>query len=454
LRIDRRRLPADNEGLGTAAVPSRRTGEGSVQAGDVIQGRYRLREQLGRGGMAVVWRALDERLHRDVALKLIAPGMAETPEFLARFFSEAQSVARIAHPNVVSVLDFGDHEGRPFLVMEHLGGGSAAECATPLLPERAVEIVAQAAAGAGAAHRAGIVHRDIKPANILLTDEGTAKLADFGIASAAGAEGLTATGAAIGSPHYISPEQAAGRGATTASDVYSLGVVLFELVTGRRLFDDTNPMAVALAHVEREPTVPSAVVADLDPRLDDLVLRCLDKDPAGRFTDGGALAQALEDLAAGLGGPAGDRRPAPAGPGPRRLRRAWVAAGTAALVVVGALAAWAVVGGREEPVARAGTQLPKVDFDRPRSPSPTASEPDPAIAATPSATPSPTPTPSSEDRSGGTEGDEPAPDTTPAPEPTPSATPSPTPTPTPTPEPSEPTPGPSEAPSPEPTTAP
>ncbi|HEX2235964.1 MAG TPA: serine/threonine-protein kinase, partial [Actinomycetota bacterium] len=180
-----------------------------MQAGDVIQGRYRLRQQLGRGGMAVVWRALDERLDRDVALKLIAPGMAETPEFLARFFSEAQSVARIAHPNVVSVLDFGDHEGRPFLVMEHLGGGSAAECTTPLLPERAVEIVAQAAAGAGAAHRAGIVHRDIKPANILLTDEGTAKLADFGIASAAGAEGLTATGAAIGSPHYISPEQAA-----------------------------------------------------------------------------------------------------------------------------------------------------------------------------------------------------------------------------------------------------
>jgi serine/threonine protein kinase len=424
-----------------------------VQAGDVIQGRYELLELLGQGGMAVVWRARDERLERAVAIKLMAPAIAGSPEFLVRFFSEAQNVARISHPNVVSVLDFGEDEGRPFLVMEHLPGGSVADlCGTPLLPERAVEIVAQAAAGAGAAHRGGIVHRDVKPANILLTSDGTAKLADFGIASAAGVEGLTATGAAIGSPHYISPEQAAGKGATPASDVYSLGAVLFELLTGRKLFDDPNVMAIALAHVEREPTAPSALVADLDPGLDALVLRCLDKDPARRFADGGELTQALGALAAEDGAATGlHGRAAPPEPAPGRFRRPWVLAGAAALLIVGSLTAWAVVGGRERPVAQAGTQLPKVSFERRRSPSPTPSAPGSVPVATPSPTASPTPT---EDPTPRSKPDEPDPEPTSTPRPTPSTTPSPPPTPTPTPEPTEPTPEPTTAPSPEPTAAP
>ncbi|MGH2819545.1 MAG: serine/threonine-protein kinase, partial [Actinomycetota bacterium] len=178
-----------------------------VSKGDLIQNRYRLEEMLGRGGMAVVWHAFDERLERPVAVKLIAPQYAEDPEFLVRFFSEAQSVARVSHPNVVSVLDFGEIEGRPFLVMQYVPGGSVARLCKegPLMPERSMEIVIDAARGAGAAHNAELVHRDVKTANILLEEDGTAKLADFGIAATSAGEGLTATGTAIGSPHYISP---------------------------------------------------------------------------------------------------------------------------------------------------------------------------------------------------------------------------------------------------------
>jgi serine/threonine-protein kinase len=263
---------------------------------DLIQDRYRLQGPIGKGGMAEVWCAQDERLQRPVAVKFLAPQFHDDPEFLVRFFSEAQTVARLNHPNVVSVLDFGDFEGRPYLVMEYLGGGSVADVTgQPMLPERAVEIVTEAARGAGAAHALGLVHRDIKPANVLLTEDGQAKLADFGIASSKGSEKLTATGQAIGSPHYISPEQASGAACGPSSDVYALGVVLYELLTGRPPFDAENVTAIAIAHVDKSPVRPGAVVADLDPGLEELVLRCLAKDPEERFADGSALAAALDD---------------------------------------------------------------------------------------------------------------------------------------------------------------
>src|SRR5688500_289862 len=218
---------------------------------DLIQGRYRLAHPLGRGGMAEVWCARDERLDRPVAVKFLAAQFHGDPEFLVRFFNEAQLVARLSHPNVTDVLDFGEFEERPYLVMEFVGGGALSDVTgEPMLPERAAEIVSQAAWGAGAAHAAGMVHRDIKPANILLTDDGNAKLADFGIALARDAEQLTATGTAIGSPHYVSPEQASGRGCTSRSDVYSLGVVLYELITGKPPFDADNVTAIAIDHVE------------------------------------------------------------------------------------------------------------------------------------------------------------------------------------------------------------
>ena len=267
-----------------------------MRENDLIQDRYRLQEPIGKGGMAEVWCARDERLQRPVAVKFLAPQFHQDPEFLVRFFSEAQTVARLNHNHVVDVLDFGDFEDRPYLVMEYVGGGSLADVTgQPMLPERAVEILGEAARGAGSAHALGLVHRDIKPANILLTEDGVAKLADFGIASSKTSEKLTATGQAIGSPHYISPEQASGLGCSPASDVYSLGVVLYELLTGRPPFDADNVTAIAIAHVDKAPVPPGQLVADLDPALEDLVLRCLAKDPADRLPDGSALAAALED---------------------------------------------------------------------------------------------------------------------------------------------------------------
>ncbi|MFN2594145.1 MAG: serine/threonine-protein kinase [Actinomycetota bacterium] len=268
--------------------------------GERVHDRYVLDALIGSGGMAEVWRAHDVRLDRDVAIKFLAPQLAQDPEFLVRFFAEAQGVAGISHPNVIQVLDFGEFHERSYLVMELATGGSVSELTgEPLPQERAAAIVTDAAKGAGAAHEQGIVHRDIKPGNILLSEEGVAKLADFGIASLMAAEKLTGTGRAIGSPHYISPEQASGSEATSRSDVYSLGVVLYELVTGIKPFDASNMTALAIAHVEKIPQPPSEALPDISPTLEAVILRCLEKDPQARYPNGDALADALTGSVAG-----------------------------------------------------------------------------------------------------------------------------------------------------------
>ena len=273
-----------------------------MQTGDKIHDRYILDSRLGKGGMSQVWCAHDERLDRDVAVKFLSERLADDPENLVRFFSEAQQIARIHHTHVITVLDFGDIDGCPYIVMEQLIGGSLADIAgEPIDPELALGYVAEAAAGAGAAHELGIVHRDIKPGNILLDDMGQVRLADFGIAAYEGGEKMTQTGVAIGSPHYISPEQAQGEPATPASDVYALGIVFYELVTGRRPFENENVTAVLLGHVERPPVTPSTWVEDLDGAIEAVIMRCLAKDPVERFSDGTALAAVLEAIAASGG---------------------------------------------------------------------------------------------------------------------------------------------------------
>jgi serine/threonine-protein kinase len=423
-----------------------------VNAGLRIQDRYTLTDLLGTGGMAEVWRAHDERLERDVAVKLLRSHLAEDPEFNIRFLSEAQSVARINHPNVVSVLDFGRSEEAPYLVMELVPGGALSEMTgAPLLPERALELVGRAARGVGAAHELDVVHRDIKPQNILLDHDGQAKITDFGIASAHGQESLTATGTAIGSPHYISPEQVSGDRQTPRSDVYSLGVVLYELLAGVKPFDGDNVTAVAIAHVDRTPEPPSAHNADVDAVLDALVLRCMAKDPAERFDDGNALAAEIESVLAG--GPAIVPPPAPlAEPDTGEIlfesdRKSglFVAVLIAALLVAGAAAA--LIGGRADtPPATASVpeSSPSADRDGRKRPSPRASvdsAPVAEVATSPSAAVAP-----EEEPPEPAEGEEPErvhsggsssqPEEEPTPEPVDEPTPEPTeePTPEPTPE--------------------
>jgi serine/threonine protein kinase len=390
--------------------------------------------------MAEVWSSLDERLDRRVAVKLLAPELADQPESLVRFFTEAQAVARISHPNVVSILDFGQHENRPFLVMVYMEGGSLADrMGEPFLVERAFEIVEDSARAVGAAHSLGLVHRDIKPGNILMDREGRAKLADFGIASSRVSERLTLTGLAMGSPHYVSPEQASGHECTPRSDVYSLGVVLYELLTGRVPLDGPNATAIAIAHVEQQPQPPSLLVPDLDHEVDAIVLSCLAKDPAERFEDGTALAAALNARDSGTAHPVtvhDDEHPHAA---PSRVRRTAVAALTAAVVVgLLGLGLWAVLQEprRALPGAEASEQSRQARGRQGPSTAPTIPSSDEAVLSSdsspdPAATQSPAPREErTRDRAPG-EGagapDDDQDDATPSPEPSPESTPEPTP---------------------------
>ncbi|MFE5402928.1 protein kinase [Streptomyces sp. NPDC056580] len=252
----------------------------------LLAGRYQLQERLGRGAMGEVWRAADQLLGRLVAVKLLHKEMAADAE---RFRLEARTAGRLNHPNVVGMYDFGSEHDQFYLVMELVDGWTLAQERSlrgVLDPQDAAAVVAQAAAGLAAAHQRGVIHRDIKPANVMLSADRTAKIADFGIARFAdeAASTLTATGRILGTADYLAPERALGRAAQPASDVYSLGCVLYELLTGRPPFRGATSLAVVQQHVDAIPAPPSRLRPGIPQQLSDYVLLLLAKDPAHRPT--------------------------------------------------------------------------------------------------------------------------------------------------------------------------
>jgi eukaryotic-like serine/threonine-protein kinase len=273
-----------------------------------LGGRYRLIRELARGGMAVVWEAHDDLLDRRVAVKLLHDQFAGDPEFLERFRREARAAARLSHPNIVPIYDVGEDADThtPFIVMELVDGGNLKDRirrAGPLRDAEIREIGATLAATLDYAHRKGLVHRDVKPQNVLLGEDGRPRLTDFGIAQAMASSGLTRTGAVMGSVHYIAPELVRGGKALPQSDVYSLGVVLYEMATGRVPFKGETDLAVALAHAEQTPPPPRAINPKLAPDIERTILHCLAKAPEQRYLSAADLASALRDGANGTPAP-------------------------------------------------------------------------------------------------------------------------------------------------------
>ncbi len=259
--------------------------------GDVIGERYRLEQQLGHGGMGEVWRALDLKLERPVALKLLAPDADR-----ARFKREARAAAALAHPNVTRLYDYGEVEGRPYMAFEYLRGGTLEDRLPPdrgLADEEARAIAVQLAAGLAHAHAHGLVHRDLKPANILFDDEDQAKIADFGIARMGADSTLTEAGTVLGTAAYISPEQAEGESATPASDVYSFGVVLFRMLTGRLPFESEQPLELVDMHRRLDAPAIEVLRPDAPADLTAVAKTALTKGPRDRPADGAALAALL-----------------------------------------------------------------------------------------------------------------------------------------------------------------
>ena len=256
-------------------------------ASAVVAGRYRLEGRIAAGGMGEVWKGTDVVLGRPVAVKLLRAGYAQDPGSLARFRSEARHAASLSHPGIAQVYDYGQAEP-PYLVMELVDGPSLAQVlgGGPLDPGRAMDVVAQAAAGLDAAHRAGLVHRDIKPGNLLLGPGGQVKITDFGICRAAGSAAVTGTGELLGTPAYLAPERLVGQVATPASDLYSLGVLAWECLAGTPPFTGA-PVEVALAHRNRPlPPLPAAVPADVAALVAELTAR----DPLARPRGAGEVA--------------------------------------------------------------------------------------------------------------------------------------------------------------------
>jgi beta-lactam-binding protein with PASTA domain/tRNA A-37 threonylcarbamoyl transferase component Bud32 len=267
-----------------------------LEPGSIIDARYRVDHRLGAGGMAEVYCAEDLQLGRKVALKVLYRRFAEDEEFVERFRREASSAAGLQHQHVVAVYDRGEYDGTYYIAMEYLEGRSLKKLITdeaPLDPERAVDLIVQILRAARFAHRRGIIHRDLKPHNVIVDDEDRAKVTDFGIARA-GASDMTQTGSIMGTAQYLSPEQAQGLPVSDRSDLYSIGVMLYEMLTGRLPFDGESAVSIALKHVSEMPEPPSTYNRAISPALEAVVMRAMAKAPANRFPDADTFIAALE----------------------------------------------------------------------------------------------------------------------------------------------------------------
>jgi len=331
-----------------------------LQKPTAINGRYVISRLLGGGGMAQVFLAHDRVLERDVAVKVLREQYAEDGEFVERFRREALAVASLSHPNIVQVYDRGvSQDGRYFIAMEYVPGGTLMERIErdgPVAPRAAAAVAGQIAKALGAAHERGLIHRDVKPQNVLVTDSGDVKVADFGIARAAAAVAISETSAVLGTARYMSPEQAMGREVGPPSDLYSLGVVFYEMLTGEVPFEADTPVAVSMKHVNETPSAPKEIRGEIPESVNAVVLRLLAKDPGARYASAAALVADLDRVAAGLA-PADQTRteaqtdrlrpapgvPASGGRGPRRgLARLLIP--LALLSLVGA-AGWGLLAG-------------------------------------------------------------------------------------------------------------
>jgi eukaryotic-like serine/threonine-protein kinase len=279
-----------------------------IAPGVVVDGRYAILRRIGSGGMADVWLADDSHLQRRVALKVLHARFAQDREFVERFRREAESAAGLQHPNVVAVFDRGEVDGTYYIAMQYLEGRTLKQLIDAGLgSEQAAGLIRQVLEGARFAHRHGVVHRDLKPQNVIVDADGKATVTDFGIARA-GASEITQAGSVMGTPHYLSPEQAQGFDVTAVSDLYSIGVMLYEALTGRVPFEGDSAVAVAMKQVSQAPQRPSSINPQVSPALDAVVMRALEKEPGRRFQSAdafiAAIAAALANPRAGMDGTA------------------------------------------------------------------------------------------------------------------------------------------------------
>jgi eukaryotic-like serine/threonine-protein kinase len=397
------------------------------QGTEVDGGRYRLVSRLGSGGMAEVWLAEDTTLGRRVALKILHERFAQDTQFVERFRREAQHAGGLQHPNIVGIYDRGEWEGTHYIAMEYVEGASLKDLIERgLSVGEAVEITRQVLAGARFAHERGVVHRDLKPGNVMVDREGRARVTDFGIARA-GASEITQTGSVLGTAHYLSPEQAQGLEVGAPSDIYSIGVILYEALTGRIPFDGDSAVTIALKQVSEQPRKPSDLNPNVSPALDAVVLKALAKDPANRFATAAEFSNALDAAeadptsigdtaaygavgpaaAAGLGAAAGaalgadpaqaamqsEQEAAKAGQGGGWMTRKRAAIIGAILLLLGGVAAFALTRPEQVTVpnvlkegqARAQERLEQAGFEVQALPRPNCAEADTVVEQDPGA---------------------------------------------------------------------